>query len=156
MRNYEKTILHPEAHILTLNYYNHAFREFSPTKVTELMPFIFYKVDSPFEKQRENHGLLNSASSNGAGTKKMNKRSQRIYELYETEKRFVNILHTIIYVISIDKRFKLEILFNYFYAKSFSKNRSNHQTRWQGRYWTRLNAKKSLVICHPFMRFIAK
>jgi hypothetical protein len=54
-------------------------------------------IDSPFEKQRENHGLLNSASSNGAGCKKMNKRSQRIYELYETEKRFVNILHTIIY-----------------------------------------------------------
>jgi hypothetical protein len=28
----------------------------------------------------------------------MNKRSQRIIELYETEKRFVSILHTIIHV----------------------------------------------------------
>jgi hypothetical protein len=58
------------------------------------------KVDSPYEKQRESgHGLLNSASSNGANnTKKMSKRSQRIYELFETEKRFVNILHTIICV----------------------------------------------------------
>jgi hypothetical protein len=63
--------------------------------------FLFKKkVDSPFEKQRDNsHGLLNSASSNGTnGAKKMNKRSQRIYELFETEKRFVNILHTIIVV----------------------------------------------------------
>lgn len=58
-------------------------------------------IDSPFEKHRDStgHGLLNSASSNGANgnnSKKMTKRSQRIYELYETEKRFVNILHTII------------------------------------------------------------
>ncbi|CAF0879713.1 unnamed protein product [Brachionus calyciflorus] len=56
-------------------------------------------IDSPFNKDRDNHGLLNSASSNGAQTeknKKMSKRSQRIIELYETEKRFVNILHTII------------------------------------------------------------
>lgn len=56
--------------------------------------------DSPFEKQRESntHGILNSASSNGAATKKANKRSHRIIELYETEKRFVNILHSIIYL----------------------------------------------------------
>lgn len=58
-------------------------------------------IDSPFEKQREStgHGILNSASSNGANSgKKMNKRSQRIIELYETEKRFVSILHTIIHL----------------------------------------------------------
>ena len=59
-------------------------------------------VDSPFEKQRDtsNHGILNSASSNGGGgaAKKANKRSARIYELFETEKRFVNILQTIIQV----------------------------------------------------------
>ena len=56
--------------------------------------------DSPFEKQREsqNHGILNSASSNGGNSKKTNKRIHRIIELYETEKRFVNILHSIIYV----------------------------------------------------------
>ncbi len=58
-------------------------------------------IDSPFEsKQRNNdsnHGILNSASSNGA-IKKVNKRSARIYELFETEKRFVNILQTIIQV----------------------------------------------------------
>jgi hypothetical protein len=61
-------------------------------------------IDSPFEsKQRNNdssHGILSSASSNGA-TKKVNKRSARIYELFETEKRFVNILHTIIQVNSL-------------------------------------------------------
>jgi hypothetical protein len=53
-------------------------------------------IDSPFEKRNEH--ILNSASSNGANSKKINKRSQRIFELYETEKRFVNILHTIIVV----------------------------------------------------------
>ncbi len=59
-------------------------------------------MDSPFEKHRDSQGhghLLNSAGSAGANnTKKMNKRTQRIIELYETEKRFVNILHSIIYV----------------------------------------------------------
>ena len=58
-------------------------------------------IDSPFEKHTRDsaHGILNSASSNGASnSKKVTKRSQRIYELYETEKRFVNILHAIIYV----------------------------------------------------------
>ncbi len=58
-------------------------------------------MDSPFEKNRESqgHGILNSASSTGQGNpKKINKRTQRIIELYETEKRFVNILHSIIYV----------------------------------------------------------
>ena len=58
-------------------------------------------MDSPFEKNRESqgHGILNSASSTGQGNpKKINKRTQRIVELYETEKRFVNILHSIIYV----------------------------------------------------------
>jgi len=54
-------------------------------------------IDSPFEKRNEH--ILNSASSNGTNSKKINKRSQRIFELYETEKRFVNILHTIILVI---------------------------------------------------------
>lgn len=57
--------------------------------------------DSPFEKTRESqgHGILNSASSNGANNaKKTNKRTHRIIELYETEKRFVNILHSIIYL----------------------------------------------------------
>lgn len=79
----------------------------SNTKITALKKSIFLfsiwniKVDSPFENKRDNsHGLLNSASSNGtnANNKKANKRFQRIYELYETEKRFVTILHTIIHV----------------------------------------------------------
>jgi hypothetical protein len=74
------------------------------------------KVDSPFEKQRESgHGLLNSASSNGAGAKKISKRSQRIFELYETEKRFVNILHTIIYVSWIKK-----FIYKYFILKQIA------------------------------------
>ena len=55
---------------------------------------------SPFEpaKNNNNGNGLNSASSNNGQAKKMNKRAHRVYELYETEKRFVNILHTIIYV----------------------------------------------------------
>ncbi len=42
-------------------------------------------------------GLLNSAGNNN-GNKKLSKRAQRIYELFETEKRFVNILHTVVFV----------------------------------------------------------
>ena len=41
---------------------------------------------------------MNSASSNGTNPKKANKRTHRIIELYETEKRFVNILHSIIFL----------------------------------------------------------
>ena len=54
-------------------------------------------IDSPYEKQRNDssHGILNSASSNGP-SKKVNKRSLRINELFETEKRFVSILQAII------------------------------------------------------------
>lgn len=61
-------------------------------------------VDSPYEKKRDSiHDLLNSASSNGGGAAgvvktKVNKRSHRIFELYETETRFVSILETIIKV----------------------------------------------------------
>lgn len=69
-----------------------------------LMSLLFRCVvvnDSPFnDKTRDSngHGILNSASSNGANPKKTNKRTHRIIELYETEKRFVNILHSIIFV----------------------------------------------------------
>lgn len=58
-------------------------------------------IDSPFNKDRDSHALMNSANSNSVQNernKKMSKRCQRIIELYETEKRFVNILHTIIFV----------------------------------------------------------
>lgn len=55
-------------------------------------------VDSPFNAEKENFALLQNGNSYGNGSKKLSKRSQRIYELYETEKRFVNILHTIIFV----------------------------------------------------------
>jgi hypothetical protein len=56
-------------------------------------------VDSPYESQKDNgmSGLLNSAGNNN-GNKKLSKRAQRIYELFETEKRFVNILHTVVFV----------------------------------------------------------
>jgi hypothetical protein len=63
-------------------------------------------VGSPFEaggRQRNGgndsgHGILNSASSGTCAVKKVNKRTARITELFETEKRFVNILQTIIQV----------------------------------------------------------
>jgi hypothetical protein len=57
-----------------------------------------------FNHDSEGHGLwhfLNSAEINN--TKQMNKSRQDIIELYETEKKFANILHSIIYV----KIFKL-------------------------------------------------
>jgi hypothetical protein len=56
-------------------------------------------VDSPYETQKDNNlGILNSAGNSSNGNKKLSKRLQRIYELYETEKRFVNILHTVVVV----------------------------------------------------------
>lgn len=59
----------------------------------------FVLVDSPYEqKENANLALLNGGNNYANGSKKLSKRSQRIYELYETEKRFVNILHTIIFV----------------------------------------------------------
>ena len=63
-------------------------------------------VDSPFDSQKENYLLLNA---NNNSNKKLTKRSQRIHELYETEKRFVNILHTII-LVSYKVVFVLEVV----------------------------------------------
>ena len=79
-------------------------------------------MDSPFDSQKEN-GANFVLNQNSKENKKISKRFQRIYELYETEKRFVNILHTIIVVSRPLRTFKVHFecrkLISFCYFKVF-------------------------------------
>ncbi len=121
--------------------------------------FLTIQVDSPFDSQKENYALLNSNSNSN---KKLTKRSQRIHELYETEKRFVNILHTIILVrISILvfttlSIFHVGLSFVCLFVSSISSSPLRHRTRQLAQYWTKPNWRKSLAICRQYMKYIAR